>query len=107
MSVFKRGRCRLICPGVWPGVWSTWMPPTPRSSLREVLRRLADRGDDIAVPRAAAEVPRDRFLDFRLARAAAFAEQAVGRHEHARRAIAALDGVFFPECFLQWMEPLF
>src|SRR4051812_17378484 len=89
-----------------PSIARSFRMLTTGRSLFKILRRLANRRDDVAVAGAAAEISRDRFFDLRVARAALLAQQAVGRHEHPRRAIAALDRVLFPERFLQRMEPL-
>src|ERR1051325_723099 len=75
------------------------------ASLDEIRRGFFDRRNYVAVTRAAAKIAGDRFFDLLVARLAAFAEQTVSRHEHARRAVAALHRVVFPEGFLQRMEP--
>src|SRR5581483_4774882 len=75
------------------------------ASLGEIRRGFLDRRHDVAVTGAAAEIARDRFLDLLVGRRAALAEQAVRRHQHARRAVAALHRVVFPEGFLERMQP--
>src|ERR1041384_2465771 len=76
------------------------------SSLGKIPRGFLDRRHDVAVTGATTEITGDRLLDLLVGRLVALAEQAVRRHEHARRAIAALHRVVFPEGFLQRMQPL-
>src|SRR5882672_6558631 len=73
-------------------------------SLGKIRCRFFDRSDDIAVTGAAAELAGNRFFDLLVGRPAALAEQPVSRHQHTRRAIAALHRVVLPKCFLQGVQ---
>src|SRR6185369_1898096 len=66
--------------------------------------RVLDGLDDIHVSGAAAEVSGDRVADLVLARARMILEVRVARHEHARRAITALEPVLLHEALLHRME---
>src|ERR1700692_4852764 len=68
--------------------------------LGGVLHRL----DDVDVAGAAAEVAGDRFADLQLARIRVLLEERAARHQHSRRAIAALQAVLLPEAFLHRVE---
>src|SRR4051812_48667133 len=65
---------------------------------------LADGGDDVVVPRAAADVALDRVPDLVVGRVGVAGEEVGGRHDHARRAEAALEAVLRPEALLERME---
>ena len=62
------------------------------------------RGDDVVVAGAAAEVALEPLADSSLARRAAFLDQRDGRHDHPRRAVAALERVMVVERLLHGME---
>src|SRR5260370_27185796 len=70
----------------------------------QLLGCVLDGLDDVHVPGAAAQVAADRFADLRLAGALVAREQRVPRHQHARRAVAALQPVLLPETFLHGMQ---
>src|ERR1700740_66519 len=65
---------------------------------------VAHRLDDVHVAGAAAEVARDRLPDLRLAGMGVRLQQRITGHQHARRAVAALQAVLLPEAFLDGME---
>src|SRR6185436_1660042 len=67
--------------------------PLPRGRLNRV--------DDVLVAGAAAEVAGDALADLGFGRLRIVVEQVGGRHDHAGRAIAALQTVLFPEAFLE------
>src|SRR5262245_12466801 len=69
-----------------------------------LVRGVLDGVDDVLVTRAAAEVPYDALANFPLIRRGILAQKADRRHDHARRAVAALKTVFLPEAFLQRMK---
>ena len=56
----------------------------------QFLRRELDRIDDLVVTGAAADITRDRFLDFLRCRRLGPIEQRFHRHYESRRAVAAL-----------------
>src|SRR3990172_1275307 len=60
--------------------------------------------DDVLVTRAAAQIAGHPVADFLLRRIGRFFQQAIGAGDHARRAVAALQGVLLVECFLQSMQ---
>src|SRR5262245_16948949 len=66
--------------------------------------RVLDRLDDVDVARATAQVPGDRVADLVLARARVLLEVRVAGHEHAGRAVAALEAVLLHEPFLDRVE---
>ena len=53
---------------------------------------------------AAAEVAGDAFADLGLRRLRVVVQEVDGGHDHAGRAVAALQAVFFPEPFLQRVQ---
>src|SRR5215212_6240241 len=66
--------------------------------------RFADRGDDVVVARAAADVAFDRVADL-VVRWIGVAGEEVGRgHDHSRSAEAALEAVLLPEGLLERVE---
>src|SRR5687768_17588454 len=75
------------------------------SGLSDLVRRVLDGIDDVLVARAAAEVAGDRLADFSLGWLRVVVEEVDRRHDHARRAVAALEAVLFPEPFLQRVKP--
>src|SRR5262249_55618601 len=97
------------CPGAARHAlpWSPWC-----RSFRGLLdRRAAKLGggelnglDDVLITGAAAEIPGDAETDLVLARIWVLLEQAIGTHDHARRAVAALQPVHFAEAFLQRVQ---
>ena len=87
--------------------WRVMIPP-PRTALGlrllQLLRRVLNRLDDLVVAGAAAEVAGDAPADLFFGRVGVLLEQVLGAHDHARRAIAALQAVLLPEALLQGME---
>src|ERR671939_922110 len=69
-----------------------------------MLRCPLDRGHDVLVAGAAAQVPFDAVADLLLAGVGMALQQPVGRHDHAGRAEATLQAVLFPEPLLQRMQ---
>src|SRR5947209_17189907 len=90
------------------------MPPRqhdPRSSRarmpRSRSRAFRDRVDsleDLAVPGAAADVPRERLADLRVARLGVALQERLRGHDEPRRAEAALHGTGFHERHLERMH---
>src|SRR5260370_38490450 len=62
------------------------------------------RLDDVEIAGAAAEVARERLADLELARVRVPLEARAGGLKHARRPLAALQAVLFPESLWQRME---
>src|SRR5215470_5031919 len=89
-----------------PSIGKSFTILTIISSLGKIRRGFLDRGDNVAVARAAAEIAGDRFFDLLVGGLDLFAEQSISRHQHARRTVAALDSVVVPERFLQRMQSL-
>src|ERR687898_909418 len=73
--------------------------PTP-----QLARGVLDRLDDPQVGRAATEVARERLAELLVARVRVLADERLHRHEEARRAEAALEGVRLVESALKRME---
>src|SRR4029077_8195572 len=67
------------------------------------LGGVADCGDDVLVPRAAAEVALDRMSDLIVRRVGVVLKQVDRGHDHARRAEPALQPVLLPEGCLHGM----
>src|SRR4029077_7101288 len=65
---------------------------------------MLNRVDDVLVAGAATEIAGDAFTYLALRRRRRVVEQPDGRHDHARRAVAALQPVLFPESLLQGMQ---
>src|SRR5262249_48067464 len=63
-----------------------------------------DRGHDVLVPGAAAEIPLQTLSDLAFRRVRVALEQVAGGQDHAGRAKAALQTVLLPEGFLERME---
>src|SRR6185295_9723540 len=63
-----------------------------------------DRVDDVLVAGAAAQIPRDALADLPLGWRRRVVEKRHRRHDHARRAVAALQAVLLPESLLQRMQ---
>src|SRR5687768_6361278 len=68
--------------------------------------------DDVLITRAAAKIARDPLAYFAFGGRGVVLQQGDSGHDHARRAVAALQAVLLPETFLQrvqlalWREPL-
>src|SRR5688572_16081621 len=69
-----------------------------------VLRGVLDRVDDVLVAGATAEVAGDAVADLLFTRRRIVLKQVDRRDDHARRAVAALQAMFFPESLLHRME---
>src|SRR5438552_7526988 len=65
---------------------------------------LLDGIDDVRVAGAAAQVPAQSFGNLLAARDGARRQQVNARHDHARRAVAALQAMTIPESLLQRMQ---
>ena len=68
------------------------------------LHRLLDRRDDVGIGTAAADVAAHQLADFVGGLGLAFGDQAGGRTDLSRRAVAALEGVVIDERLLQGMQ---
>src|SRR5215204_7336264 len=93
-------------PTNFSGAWVTYSPPLGRSVLGQLIRVLLDELDglhDVLVARAAAQVPLQAFPYLLLGRVGIFLQQADGGHDHARRAVAALQTVRLVEGLLHRM----
>src|SRR5215208_1827138 len=76
-------------------------------SLRDLLARGGpDRFDDVPVAGAAADVPLDRLRDLFVGRAGVLSQQRRRAHQHARRAVAALQSVVVAEGLLEGAQLL-
>ena len=81
-------------------------PPQPAAPARTVARGRTDRGDDVLVAGAATEVALDRVPDLVVGRIRRARQQVGRRHDHPRRAEAALEAVVLPEGGLERVEPV-
>ena len=70
----------------------------------DCLHRLLDRRDDVGIGAAAADVAAHQFADLVGGLRLAFGDQARGRADLARRAVAALEGVVVDERLLQRVQ---
>src|SRR4029077_17727526 len=73
-------------------------------SFSAIFRGVLDRVDDVLVAGAAAQIPGDALADLPLGWRRRVVEERHGRHDHARRAVAALQAVLLPESLLQRMQ---
>src|SRR5688572_16538694 len=90
-----RGRTMSSAKRVWPVTLarpSTRRRGLPSTFMLHPARGLFDRLENLLVPRAAAQVARDRLLDPFPGRARFPLQQRLGGHQDARRAVAALGG---------------
>src|SRR4051794_19709193 len=78
--------------------------PSRRPGRRLVLGGPAHGADDVLVPGAAADRAGDSGTDLLLARIGIVVEQGARRHQHPRRAEAALQGVPLVEPLLDRVE---
>src|SRR5262245_35504173 len=78
-------------------------PPSP-SALRHLLGGPLDRLDDVVVAGAAAEVALELVPDLLLGCVRVPLDQLHRRHDHARRAEAALQPVLLPEALLHGVK---
>src|ERR687898_47282 len=93
-------------PTNFSGAWVTLFPPLGCRVLGHLVLVLLDELDgfhDVLVARAAAQVPFQAFPDLLLRRVGVLLQQADGGHDHARRAITALQTVRLVECLLHRM----
>src|SRR6476469_8327245 len=67
-------------------------------------RRLADRGHDVVIARAAADVALDRVADLLVRRVGVAGQEIRCGHDHPRRAEPALEAVLRPEPGLERVE---
>src|SRR5882724_2613094 len=81
-----------------------WLLGSDRRALTHLLGRVLHGLDDVDVPGAAAQVPRDRLADLLLARVLVALQQRARGHQHARRAESALQTVLLGEALLHRME---
>ena len=72
-----------------------------------VFRGVLNGVDDVLIAGAAAEVAGDAVANLLLARRRIVLQQVDRRHDHARRAVAALQAVLFPEALLHRMQLAF
>src|SRR6059036_3419349 len=77
-------------------------PPSP---LARRAGRGPNRGDDVLVAGAAAEIALERVPDLGVARMRVLTQQVGGGHDHSRGAEPALQSVFVPERLLQGVQP--
>src|SRR2546422_3339700 len=83
--------------------------PEPKSvamsgSLLARAGRGLDRGDDVLIARAAAQISLERVADLGLGRLGLRREQISRRHDHAGSAKAALQPVLLPKRLLQRVQ---
>src|SRR5919202_1428738 len=62
--------------------------------------------DDMDVPRAAAQIARERVTDFVVGFQRIFLQNIGARHQHSGRAEAAMESVMIPECLLHNTEAI-
>jgi hypothetical protein len=67
------------------------------------LRSSPHRADDVLVAGAAAQIAFQALPDLCLGRVGVLPQQVRGGHDHAGRAVPALQRVLLPECGLQWV----
>src|SRR3954468_2155235 len=85
--------------------WPTSFGNTGDVGIRlSLVSGALDGVDDVLVAGAAAEVAGDTLADLALRRRRIVLEHRHGRHDHPRRAVAALQAVFLPERLLQGMQ---
>src|SRR3954449_10885042 len=75
-----------------------------RCAADVALGGVAHRAHDVVVAGAAAEVALEPVADLLLARVRVALQEVGGRHDHARRAVAALERVVFPERLLERVQ---
>src|SRR5918992_4228538 len=93
-------------PTNFSGAWVTLFPPLGRSVLGQLVRVLLDELyglHDVLVARAAAQVPFQAFPYLLLRRVGILLQEADGGHDHAGRAVAALETVRLVESLLHGM----
>src|ERR671921_272469 len=93
-------------PTNFSGAWVTLFPPLGRRVLGQLVRVLLDElygFHDVLVARAAAQVPFQAFPYLLLRRVGILLQEADGGHDHARRAVAALQTVRLVESLLHRM----
>src|SRR5882672_12275044 len=73
-------------------------------SLAQLRGCVLDGLDDVHVPGAAAQVAGDRLADVLLAGLLGARKERAAGHQHARRAVAALQAVLLPEAFLDGVQ---
>src|ERR671918_2738576 len=93
-------------PTNFSGAWVTLFPPLGRRVLGQLVRVLLDELyglHDVLVARAAAQVPFQAFPYLLLRRVGILLQEADGGHDHARRAVTALQTVRLVESLLHRM----
>src|ERR671910_630138 len=93
-------------PTNFSGAWVTCVPPLGCRVPDQLVPVLLDELDglhDVLVARAAAQVPFQAFPYLPLRRVGILLQEADGGHDHARRAVAALQTVRLVECLLHRM----
>src|ERR671917_1539009 len=93
-------------PTNFSGAWVTLFPPLGRRVLGQLVRVLLDELDglnDVLVACAAAQVPFQALPYLLLRRVGILLQEADGGHDHARRAVAALETVRLVESLLHRM----
>src|SRR5215203_6421606 len=93
-------------PTNFSGAWVTLFPPLGRRVLGQLVRVLLDELDglhDVLVAGATAQVPFQALSYLLLRRIGILLQQADGGHDHARRAVAALQAVRLVEGLLHRM----
>src|SRR5215208_3087415 len=93
-------------PTNFSGAWVTLFPPLGRRVPSHLVRVLLDELDglhDVLVAGATAQVPFQAFSYLLLRRIGILLQQADGGHDHARRAVAALQAVRLVEGLLHRM----
>ncbi len=76
------------------------MPPPARLTNR------LDGGNDLVIPGATAQIPGDGLLNFPRGRRRVAIQQGLGREDHARRTVAALNGPVIDEGLLHGVKPV-
>src|SRR4029453_8477784 len=103
---------RFMCtPTEWSGfAWMLIVIPSRASlcvadgGLAERAGRLLHRFHNVLVAGAPAQVSGEPLTNVGLARIGLMLEEGIGRQQHARRAVAALQAVLIPEALLQRVQ---
>src|SRR5262245_6061569 len=109
----KRGSSfRFMCtPTEWSGFACMLIVVPSRASLRVGSDRLVEHAGcllhclhDVLIAGAPTEVSGEPLTNISLARIGLMFQQRVGREQHARSAVAALQAVLIPEALLQRVQ---
>jgi hypothetical protein len=97
----------LVWVFTFPVFLSAFTLPSIVCGLRQFLhlvRGVLHGLDDVVIAGATAKISLEPVTNLGLAWIGVVLEQIGGAHDHAWRAVAALQAVHFPEAFLQWVQ---